>query len=682
VKTGSAGVSTEFVLPPGLAAGTYSLVVVANGNSSDPVSFDVQPIIVSLPASVTEGSAPVTGTVTLPFAPASDLTVTLSSSLPARANVPATVVIPAGQTSTNFAITLTDDALLNHAQAAMISASADSYQGGVAFLVVNDNESAVLGITPSSAYNPSGYVGGPFSPSNLVYTLTNSGNFGLNWTAAKTVSWLTLSPTSGTLAGGASTTFTVSVNSSANTLAASTNTDTITFNNTTSGDGNASRSVTLTITGAPVLAVSPNGFSSSGAVGGPFSPVAASLSVSNTGLSSMGWTATPNASWVTASPASGTLAAGTSTSVNVSINSTANTLSPGAYTNTVTFANTSNGAGNTTRTVILSVQPPVPVMTALPPFIKGTSNTVSWNTVAGATSYESQFAATASFAAPLAIHASSANSSTFSNLANGVTYYYRARSFASSITSAWSTVVFSTQDTAAPLLTVTPTLTNSYTTHPSILLQGTASDAVSGLSSVTINGSTATTSDGFAHWNFNLPLSVGTNQMTIAATDNAAPGGNQNTILQTLVRQPDQFGTGLPDDWKAAHGLDPDSIAGDNAPFADPNHNGRPNLLEYAFNTDPVGDSPEPFQFDVETNSADGLLYLTCSYPRRTGALDLTYTVEWTEDFSAWTNTPALIEQVGAIPNPDNLTEIVTVRLKPAIAPGTQRFIRPRVTFQ
>jgi hypothetical protein len=39
VMTGDTLETTEFSLPPGLVAGTYSLVVVANGNSSDPVSF-------------------------------------------------------------------------------------------------------------------------------------------------------------------------------------------------------------------------------------------------------------------------------------------------------------------------------------------------------------------------------------------------------------------------------------------------------------------------------------------------------------------------------------------------------------------------------------------------------------------------------------------------------------------
>src|SRR5262249_36626312 len=40
VQTGAAPVSTEFEVPSDVAPGVYSLVVVANGFSSDPVSFD------------------------------------------------------------------------------------------------------------------------------------------------------------------------------------------------------------------------------------------------------------------------------------------------------------------------------------------------------------------------------------------------------------------------------------------------------------------------------------------------------------------------------------------------------------------------------------------------------------------------------------------------------------------
>ncbi len=45
VQTGSFADTTQFTVPPGLAAGTYSLQVIANGIASDPVSFDYKPCV-------------------------------------------------------------------------------------------------------------------------------------------------------------------------------------------------------------------------------------------------------------------------------------------------------------------------------------------------------------------------------------------------------------------------------------------------------------------------------------------------------------------------------------------------------------------------------------------------------------------------------------------------------------
>ena len=55
----------------------------------------------------------------------------------------------------------------------------------------------------------------------------------------------------------------------------------------------------------------------------------------------------------------GTLAAGANTTVTVSINGSANTLNVGSYSDTVTFTNTTNGNGDTTRGVALTVNPGV-----------------------------------------------------------------------------------------------------------------------------------------------------------------------------------------------------------------------------------------------------------------------------------------------------------------------------------
>ena len=75
-------------------------------------------LTVTAPASTTEGAGTVQGTVTVSAAPARDVVVSLSSSDTTAVQVPATVVIPAGQTSANFAITIVDDNKIDGTHAA------------------------------------------------------------------------------------------------------------------------------------------------------------------------------------------------------------------------------------------------------------------------------------------------------------------------------------------------------------------------------------------------------------------------------------------------------------------------------------------------------------------------------------------------------------------------------------
>jgi hypothetical protein len=105
----------------------------------------------------------------------------------------------------------------------------------------------VLSVTPSDGLSSSGNQGGPFSPSSKNYTLQNTGESSINWAASKGQVWITLSSTSGTLAAGANTTVTVSINSNANSLVAGSYNDTIAFTNTTNGNGNTTRAVSLAV---------------------------------------------------------------------------------------------------------------------------------------------------------------------------------------------------------------------------------------------------------------------------------------------------------------------------------------------------------------------------------------------------------------------------------------------------
>jgi len=92
------------------------------------------------------------------------------------------------------------------------------------------------------------------------------------------------------------------------------------------------------------LFISPNDvFFSLGPEGGPFSPACKSYTLTNEGTSTVSWTAGGTQSWLDVAPGGGTLIPGASVQVEMCINSTANTLAEGGYTDTVSFTNTNSG---------------------------------------------------------------------------------------------------------------------------------------------------------------------------------------------------------------------------------------------------------------------------------------------------------------------------------------------------
>ncbi len=291
------------------------------------------------------------------------------------------------------------------------------------------------------------------------------------------------------------------------------------------------------VAAAPVLAVTPaTGLTSIGTIGGPFTPASVAYTISNTGNASMNWTAAKTAAWVTLSSASGTLAAGANTTVTASINTTANSLAVGSYSDTITFTNSTNGTGNTTRAVSLAVgsntAPSAPVLAALPLFSQGASKTITWPAVSGATSYTIQIATNAAFTTSVVSQTVTSPSATFTNLASGVTYYYRVVATNAIGSSAASNVVSSTQDSVAPVVAITSPASALSTATATFTVSGTSSDALSGVSNVTVNGVTATTANGFANWSITIPLGYGTNGITAVAYDAA---GNVTTTAPVNV---------------------------------------------------------------------------------------------------------------------------------------------------
>ncbi len=78
---------------------------------------------------------------------------------------------------------------------------------------------SVLDVTPGTALEFQGPKGGPFQPTGSdYYTLKNSGDLPLNWTANDSLGWADLTPSQGTLAPAESIMVTVSINKTANGL--------------------------------------------------------------------------------------------------------------------------------------------------------------------------------------------------------------------------------------------------------------------------------------------------------------------------------------------------------------------------------------------------------------------------------------------------------------------------------
>ncbi|MGP8235918.1 MAG: choice-of-anchor tandem repeat GloVer-containing protein [Limisphaerales bacterium] len=114
-----------------------------------------------------------------------------------------------------------------------------------------------------------------------------------------------------------------------------------------------------------------------GPLGGPLSPAAQDMALTNIGLSPLNWAASNAASWLNVSPTSGTLAGGAGTVVTLSLNSAAGTLPPGSYEATLGFTHLNDGFVEN-RHLLLSVS----VTSSIPAII---TQPVSQTVLPGAT---------------------------------------------------------------------------------------------------------------------------------------------------------------------------------------------------------------------------------------------------------------------------------------------------------
>jgi hypothetical protein len=219
-----------------------------------------------------------------------------------------------------------------------------------------------LQVGPATNIVATGNPGGPFAPPSFQYQLSASSG-SINYSISGVPTWLTPSSTSGSASTGTTVTFTVNAN--ANSLAVGTyGPFTITFTNADTGQGTQTRTATLTVN-APSLLVTPaTNIAASGTQGGPFSPSSFSYTLS-VASGSVNYSIANVPNWLTPSSTSGTVSSSSPTTVTFTVNTNANSLQANTYVNSISFNNTTNGQGNTTRVAMLTVNAP-PALQATP----------------------------------------------------------------------------------------------------------------------------------------------------------------------------------------------------------------------------------------------------------------------------------------------------------------------------
>ncbi|MCX8126825.1 MAG: hypothetical protein N3E40_06810, partial [Dehalococcoidia bacterium] len=207
---------------------------------------------------------------------------------------------------------------------------------------------------PKLSYSPQTFAFSgttPQNPPSQTLTLTNSGGGTLNWSINSSHSWLTASPTSGSLTIGQSATATITIHTI--NLPPGTHLGSLTINISGAGQGPVTVPVTVQVSPGPVLSISQNVLSFEATVGEP-APDAQTITLSNAGGSALNWSASSNVPWLTVSPTSGVVTTGTA-EITVAVNTTG--LNAGTHNGVITITAPGAAGSPASIPVTLSLAP-------------------------------------------------------------------------------------------------------------------------------------------------------------------------------------------------------------------------------------------------------------------------------------------------------------------------------------
>ena len=209
-------------------------------------------------------------------------------------------------------------------------------------------------------------------PNPQTLTVTNTGGGVLNWTAHEDVEWLDVAPGAGSLGPGQSHDLVVSV--SPGDLPGGTYRGTFTILDPNAANSPMSVAVAMTVLPRPVFGLSLGGLSFT--TFNPLDPPSQVLTISNEGGQTLNWTASiQGGDWLGLSTQAGSLAAGQSQNLTVSVNT--ENLGVGEYQASITFTDPFALNSPQTAPVTLDVQPG--------PLIGLSSTQVNFGTLFGGT---------------------------------------------------------------------------------------------------------------------------------------------------------------------------------------------------------------------------------------------------------------------------------------------------------
>ncbi len=240
-----------------------------------------------------------------------------------------------------------------------------SYQGTVDFNYGTSTRQVAVALTvslpplPSIKLNASSLSFSSIkgtNPQPQSFTITNSGNTTLNWKIVEDqngITYLPLTPSSGSLLPNASTTVTISPSvqqAGAGTIAS---TISVQDSDTNQKVPDQSVAVNVTISDIPVMNLSPSNITFSQNSDNPQGLQL--LTIANTGSQPLDWQIVPsyNATWLSLSITSGTVNPGQNTIVDITCDSSS--LSPGTYTVQLTVSDSDPGSPVPPQVIIVAL---------------------------------------------------------------------------------------------------------------------------------------------------------------------------------------------------------------------------------------------------------------------------------------------------------------------------------------